>query len=153
MYIATIILLLLVFPAASVAAAVVLSNHPVTIMVLIGRWFVFWAVGIRLFIAGMRQVVQPQFTAEKIFGIHDPASLPIVREVGFANLSIGLLGVCSVFHAGWVVPAAIVGGAYYGLAGLGHIPQKNKNAKEYAALISDGFAFMVLLAFVIDALS
>ncbi len=151
MYIATIILLLLVLPATSVGAELVLSKHAVTMMALIGKWFVFWAVGVRLFIAGVRQVVQPRFTAEKIFGIHDPASLPIVREVGFANLSIGFLGVCSVFRPDWLVPATIVGGLYYGLAGLGHIPQKNKNAKEYMAMISDAFAFVVLLAFVIKA--
>jgi hypothetical protein len=71
---------------------------------------VFWAGGVRLLIAGIRQVVQPRFTAEEIFRIHDRASFPIVREVGFANLSTGLLGICSLFRVGWVVPAAIVAG-------------------------------------------
>jgi hypothetical protein len=58
---------------------------------------------------------------------------------------------CSKFHVSWVVPAAIVGGMLYGLAGLGHIPQKNKNAKEYTAMISDGFAFLALFIFVISS--
>jgi hypothetical protein len=44
-------------------------------------------------------------------------------------------------------PAAIVGGLYYGFAGLGHIGQTNNNAKEYMAMISDGFIFLVLSAF------
>jgi hypothetical protein len=43
---------------------------------------------------------------------------------------MGALGICSVFRPEWVIPAAIVGGLYYGLAGLGHLPQKNKNAKS-----------------------
>ncbi len=152
MYFAMVILLLLVFPLASIGAEAAFSPHSLPIMSLIGRWFVFWAGGVRLFIAGLRQVFQPRFTAEEIFGVHDPGSLPIVRELGFGNLSMGLLGIWSVFHASWVVPAAIVGGLYYGLAGLGHIPKKNKNAKEYTAMISDGFVFVVFFAFVINAL-
>ena len=153
MYFVQVILLLLIIPVASVTTEAVLSRHTVNIILLIGRWFAFWAVGVRLFIAGARQVVQPRFTAEEIFGIHEHASFAIVREVGFANLSMGLLGICSVIRIGWILPAALVGGLYYGLAGIGHIFQKGKNAKEYMAMISDGFVFLVLLAFVLHDLT
>jgi hypothetical protein len=144
MYFAVVILLLLIFPVASVVVDAATSGNTVSVLSLMGRWFVFWAVGVRLFIAGARQVIQPRFTAEEIFGIHDAASFPILRELGFANLSIGLLGICSGFRPAWIVPAAIVGGLYYGLAGIGHVFHKNKNAKEYTAMISDGFVFVVL---------
>lgn len=153
MYFAVVILLLLVLPVTSVGIERTLAPSTFTTMFLVGKWFVFWAGGVRLFIAGIRQVVEPRFTAEEIFGIHDRASFPIVREVGFANLSIGLLGICSLFHVGWVVPAAIAGGLYYGLAGLGHISQTDKNAKEYTAMISDGFVFLVLSIFLINSLT
>jgi hypothetical protein len=63
-----------------------------------------------------------------------------VREVGFGNLAFGTLGVLSLFRPDWVVPAAIAGGIHYGLAGAGHIPQKNKNPKEWTAMRSTGFA-------------
>ena len=33
---------------------------------LVGRWFVFWAVGVRLSLAGLRQFLQPAFTARQI---------------------------------------------------------------------------------------
>jgi hypothetical protein len=34
-------------------------------MELVGKWFVFWAaVGVRLGLAGLRQILQPSFTAE-----------------------------------------------------------------------------------------
>jgi hypothetical protein len=144
MYFVAVILLLLIFPAASVIA----ESHAVS-LALIGKWFVFWAAGVRLFIAGIRQVVQPRFTAEEIFGLHDRASFAIVRELGFANLSMGLLGICSLFRTAWLIPAAIVGGLYYGLAGAGHIFHRGKNAKEYTAMISDWFVFLVLLVFVL----
>jgi hypothetical protein len=97
-------------------------------------------------------MIQPQFTAEEIFDIHNPGSFASVRELGFANLSMGLLGICSLFRAGWIVPAALVGGLYYGLSGVGHIFQKRKNAKEYVAMISDGFVFLGLLIFLLSTL-
>jgi len=143
-YFATVILFLLVLPVISVTLE--LSRHASTIMFLTGKWFVFWSVGVRLFLAGVRQVVQPRFTAEEIFGVHDRGSFAIVREVGFANLSMGLLGICSVVRYDWIVPAAIAGGLYYGLAGIGHVFHRDKNAKEQVAMISDGFIFLVLLA-------
>jgi hypothetical protein len=149
MYFATVILLLLIFPVASVTIEALRFGQALSLMFLIGKWFVFWAIGVRLFIAGARQVVQPQFTAEEIFGIRDRGSFAIVREVGFANLSMGLLGMCSIVRPDWIVPAAIVGGLYYGLAGAGHIFHSNKNAKENVAMISDGFIFLVLLVFVV----
>ena len=151
MYFATVILLLFIFPATSVAISAHL--HPdVSIVALIGRWFTFWAVGVRLFIAGIRQVAQPEFTAQEIFQIPGTAALPIVRELGFANLSMGLLGLLILLRPDWTVPAAIVGGVYYGLAGLGHLGQKDKNAKEQIALLSDVFVFLVLATFIIKTL-
>jgi len=150
MYFASVLLLLLIFPLTSIAVEAIRFGHSVTDMGLIGKWFVFWAVGVRLFLAGVRQVFQPSFTAVEIFEIHEPKALAIVRELGFANLSMGLLGVCSLGHKEWLIPAAIIGGLYYGLAGLGHLPQPHKNVKEYTAMISDGFAFLVLSAFVLS---
>jgi hypothetical protein len=147
MYFVMVILLLLVFPLASVAIEAVRSGPNVGYLLLVGKWFVFWAVGVRLLVAGVRQVFQPSFTAVEIFGIHEPKALAIVRELGFANLSMGFLGLCSLWHTQWVVPAAIVGGLYYGLAGLGHVAEKRKNAKEYVAMITDVMASVVLLTF------
>jgi hypothetical protein len=152
MYLASIILLLLILPAASVAIEIAVSHPAASIMLLAGKWFTFWAVGIRLFVAGVRQVLQPSFTAASIFGIRDTSVLPLIREIGFGNLSMGVLGIWSLFHAGWTVPAAIVGGLYYGLAGAGHAVTQDRNAKAYIALASDGFAFLVLLSFVVYTL-
>jgi len=152
MYIATVILLLFVFPVTSVAIDGFALGHHSSLLFLIGKWFVFWAVGVRLFIAGVRQVIQPEFTAKEIFEIHESGSLAIVRELGFANLSMGLLGILSLFRAGWIVPAAIVGGLYYGLAGTGHVFRKSRNSKEYAAMVSDVFVFLILAGFVVKSL-
>jgi hypothetical protein len=153
MYFVTVILLLLILPLTSMAAQAVLSHHTLSILFLTGRWFTFWAIGVRLFIAGVRQVVQPRFTAEEIFEIHDLKALAIVRELGFANLSMGLLGLCSLVRAGWIVPAALAGGLYYGFAGIGHVFRDNKNAKEHMAMVSDLLISLLLLAIVWKSLA
>jgi hypothetical protein len=74
--------------------------------------------------------------------------VPIVREVGFGNLAIGALEIWSLYRPGWIILAAIVGGLYYGLAALGHA-RKGKNVMEQTAMISDAFAFVVLLVMVV----
>jgi hypothetical protein len=126
MYFASVLLLTVVLPVISIFMEAAGFPTGAVLILLVGRWFVFWAVGVRLFVAGLRQTGQPQFTAREIFGIRDPASLPIVREVGFGNLAMSFLGICSIFRADWVVPGAIVGGLYYGLAGLGHVLKKRQ---------------------------
>jgi hypothetical protein len=42
------------------------THAPLDLWLLLGRWFVFWAVGVRLLTAGIRQIAQPRFTAETI---------------------------------------------------------------------------------------
>ncbi len=153
MYFVMVSLLLVVLPAGSVAVELLRhSTDHLSILSMAGRSWTFWAVGIRLFIAGGRQVIQPRFTAAEIFGSHEPAALPIVREVGFANLAIGTLGFLSQFRPDWLLPAAIAGGLYYGLAGAGHLPHKNKNAKQLTAMISDLGVCLILAVFVFGAL-
>jgi uncharacterized protein DUF6790 len=151
MYFASVVLLLLILPLASIAIESELFPHHLSVLSLTGKWFVFWGAGARLFLAGVRQVTQPQFTAEEIFRIREVGAFPIVRELGFANLSMGLLGLCSIAVGGWTVPAAIVGGSYYGLAGIGHIFQEGKNAKEKMAMISDAFICVVLVGFLLTS--
>jgi hypothetical protein len=56
--------------------------------------------------------------AQSIFDIKDQGALAIVREIDFGNLAMGALRLASLIRPEWVVPAAIVGGLYYGLAGL-----------------------------------
>jgi len=149
MYIVLVILVMFVCPALSVAIEAVALRHAVSIFALTAKWFVFWVVGIRLFTAGVRQVLQPAFTAREIFEIQSTESYPIVREVGFGNLSMGTLGVCSLYHPGLTLSAALVGGLYYGLAGLLHLLRRGKNAAEQTTTISDAFAFLVLLVVVV----
>jgi hypothetical protein len=149
MYLISVVLLLFVFPAGSVLVESFWLPGSADVMTLIGKWFVFWAVGARLFIAGVRQVAQPQFTVD-IFEIKDRAAHAIVREVGFGNLAMGVLGLASLAKSGWILPAAVVGGLYYGLAGVGHLVRGRRNLNEQVALVSDLLIFVLFAAFVIS---
>jgi hypothetical protein len=144
MYFIFVVLLMFVLPVASIATEVLWFRDDAGLMFLIGKWFVFWTVGVRLLLAGIRQVVQPRFTAESIFDVKDPAANAMVREIGFGNLAMGTVGLGSLAQPAWLVPAAIVGGLYYGLAGAGHVFRSDRNFNEQTALVSDLMIFVVL---------
>jgi hypothetical protein len=116
---------------------------------LIGKWFVFWAVGVRVFVAGLRQTTRPSFTAAEIFHIPGTESFAVVRELGFGNLSIGLGGILSLLKPDWTNLMAIVGGLYLGIAGIQHLLKKPDSINERIALISDVFVFTVLLIYLL----
>ena len=61
--------------------------------------FVFFA-SVRLFLAGIMQINTPNFTAESIFGLAGErlnGAIPVVRELGFSNFAVGVLGVVAPF--------------------------------------------------------
>jgi hypothetical protein len=144
MYFLMIVLLMAVLPIVSIAIEWTLGHGTADFVYLVGRWFVFWAGGVRLAIAGIRQIAQPGFTARDIFGIEDKGAESLVREIGFANVSIGLLGLLTIIEPNWTAAAAIASGLYYGLAGGLHLLRGERNATEAVAMISDLAIFVVL---------
>lgn len=117
------------------------------------KWFIFFAVGLRLFIAGLKQVFQPKFTAQEIFKINTTEVFPVIRELGFANICFGLIGLMSIFLPEWRIVSAFGSGIYYGLTGLLHLIKKPVTTNEKIALISDLYIFIVLLIFVVISLN
>jgi len=57
---------------------------------------VFWAVGVRLALAGLQQYLRPAFTSQDILGIDAPEAHVLVRELGGANLAAGAVGLASL---------------------------------------------------------
>jgi hypothetical protein len=152
MYLAIVLLLLFVFPVISIFVEIIGFHSSVGIVPLIGKWFVFWGVGVRLLTAGVSQIVRPEFTAKAILGMASEESLLLVNELGFGNLSIGILGVCTIVMSGWTLPAALVGGLFYGFAGFRHVFKNEKNLKETIATYSDLFIFAVLLIYFVNGI-
>jgi hypothetical protein len=151
MYLVMILGLMIVAPVVSIVSEYSAGGGAGDLLLLAGKWFVFWAVGIRLFTAGLSQSFRPEFTAGNILGARsaDRSVLQIVQELGFANLGFGLIGILSLPFGGWIVPAAVAGGLFLGLAGIRHVAKPGKNTKEWIATLTDLLVFAVLAVFVI----
>ena len=145
-YLYSVTLLMLILPVISILIDTGYHQSTVTLP-LIGKWFTFWAVGIRLLTAGIRQAAKPAFTAQEIFHIRDVDSRIIVRELGFANICFGLIGVLSIFVPVWRSAAAFAGGLYMGIAGIYHMIKKPVSPNEVIAMVSDIFIFTVLAVY------
>ncbi len=122
MYLAVVVLLMGALPIASIVVEYAARHGEPDLVSLTGKWFVFWSVGVRLILAGLRQVANPVFTA-------------------------GTLGALALVHEGWIVPAAIAGGLFYGLAGVKHLMRGDRNATENIATVSDLFILIVLAGY------
>jgi len=142
MYLAVVVLTMFVLPIGSTLVDHLL--HPDAALIwLIGRWFV------RLALAGARQTIQPAFTAREIFHMSGDEALPIVRELGVANLGAGVVGLLSLVAPSFVLPAALYAAIFYGAAGIGHVLQRDRAANETIAMASDLFVFVMLAIFVV----
>lgn len=149
MYRLTIALTMLLLPLGSIAAEWALTTPAPSLVLLTGKWFVFWAVGVRLTLAGLRQVAAPDFTARDVFGIEGPEALPLVRELGFANLAAGVIGTASIAWPDFVLPAAIWGAIFLGAAGVMHVRRKGRSRSETIAMASDLFVALVLAGYAV----
>lgn len=146
MYTFIVVVLMLVLPALCILAERVLAHRAIS-LALVGRWFIFWAVGVRLFLAGIRQILQPEYTAQTILGLQHLESHILVRELGFANLAIGLVALLTLFARVWTLPVALVAGIFFGLAGANHLLHGARDQLQNVAMASDIFAAIVLLSY------
>lgn len=150
MYYAVVACLMFLFPLASIVVAI--RSGATLGFPLAGEWFVLWSVGVRLTLTGLRQIVQPVYTTREILGIDGSESLILVRELGFANLAIGTLGLVSFPRPDWRLAGALAGGTFYLLAGVNHVMQRGRSRLENWAMISDLFVGIVLLTVCVASL-
>lgn len=151
MYLTVVLGFMLVLPAAAILIEALL-HAGADPWLLVLRWFVFWGVGARLLVAGVRQIANPVFTAKDIFEIDDVRASKIVQELGFWNLSGGLIALLSFFYPGWALPAGVAGGLFFGLAGWQHWRNGHRNTNENIAMVSDLCLFAVLAVVVVKLL-
>lgn len=148
MYVAIVLLFMLLLPAACMGLGHFAFKSALPLIALAGKWFVFWAAGIRLLTAGLRQVIQPRFTATEIFKIQSEDVLPMVRELGNSNLAVGVAGSFSLYRPSFRLPVALIAGIFYGIAGFRHALGKHKSRHESLAMVSDLFAFLIFTMYV-----
>lgn len=149
LYEISVIIFFALLPMVAIATEIYIFKSEVNRFSMIFKWFVFSGVGLRLFTAGLKQAISPSFTAKEIFKVNEENSFLIVREIGFANISFGFIGVLSLFYPEFRLAAAMSGGLYFGLAGCLHLFNKKRSRDEEFAMISDYFIFFVLTILVI----
>lgn len=143
-YIIGVLVLTFILPVICAFAEIIFYKEKIFSFELFGKWFIFSAVGLRLFLAGIKQTTDPSFTAKEIFHISNPEIFPIVKELGFANLCFGLIGIISLFLPHWRIVSAFGSGLYYGIAGFQHLVKKSAGANETFAMITDILIFILL---------
>lgn len=141
-YFIMVVSFMLVFPCLSI----IIESDKIFSWTLIGKWFIFWGVGVRLLLTGIKQVLNPKYTAEEILGIKEKESYLVIKELGFSNVCFGIGGVLSIINNHWLPIVGIIGGLYYAFAGILHIFNKKRKLNENIAMISDmGISFIILL--------
>jgi hypothetical protein len=144
LYLLIVLLLMLVLPVGSIYVEYSYLHRTAPLMMLVGKWFVFWSAGVRLLLAGLRQFFQPRFTAEQILGIKSDDALPLVRELGAANFATGVVGIASLAKPSFTLPVAIAAAIFYGIAGIRHVAGSDRTRNENIAMISDLFVALIL---------
>ena len=113
---------------------------------LVGKWFLFFGVGVRLSVAGLSQTLNPGFTAAMLH--LDARSHVIIQELGFTNLLLGGIAVFSLFRPGYRI-LATGGAGFMGFAGFLHLSRLSPETatNEILALISDLWIFAVAMVY------
>lgn len=143
MYFLIVTLCMVVFPVLSVVVAG-WAGATAWSAPLFAQWYVVWAVGARLALAGLRQILQPRYTAQVILSLKHEESFVLVRELGFANLALGTTGLACVWFTEWVPAVALAAAVFYGLAGANHFLRPGRGPRENFAMLTDLIATLVL---------
>ncbi|HTE28416.1 hypothetical protein [Flavitalea sp.] len=109
---------------------------------LIGKWFAFWAIGIRLLVAGFMQLTRKSNSRNHLSAREDSGM--VKKATGVANLVLSALGFLCVASSEGSLLAAITVGVYLGLAGLQHDFKKPATASGWISLIYDFIVFSVI---------
>jgi hypothetical protein len=154
-YLLYIIAVMFVCPIISIWVEKLLAKRESSFQVLIeliAKWFIFWAVGIRLLTAGFSQAVNPAFTGS-ILDVPE-ACFVAIKEIGFANISMGLIALMSLFLPTWRKAGGLCGGLYLGIAGFLHVSRiaEGINVKETIAMVSDLFIFSIVVFYLLSSI-
>ncbi len=114
------------------------------------KWFVFWVIGIRGITAGLMQTLNPAYTAWLLQTGTD--NYVIIRELGGANLSFGVLGIISMFSHNYRKTAALGYAIFLLVASVIHISRLSViELSEITSLVGDLFVVAIaVMVFAVD---
>jgi len=80
-------------------------------------WYLGVGIGVGSLFSGLVQVISPEIVAQSTGWGYSP----FLREVGFANISYGILGILSIKYRNFWAPTIIAYAVFMWGAALGHI--------------------------------
>jgi len=145
---------ILILPIFSVVINSIINyrkNVSENIYELICKWFIFWSLGIRLIIAGLMQIFNPIYTNNLLqLNLND---FIIIRELGLANFSIGLLCIISFFKKPLQKYVCIYMVIFFMGASVLHIIRmKNINFDESITLFTNIFLIIISIYGIIHSI-
>ncbi|CEA12505.1 DUF6790 family protein [Methanobacterium formicicum] len=87
-------------------------------------WYLGVGIGVGSLFSGLVQVISPEIVAQSTGWGYSP----FLREVGFANISYGILGLLAVRFRNFWAPAIIAYAVFMWGAAAGHIYEIQQNA-------------------------
>ncbi len=144
------VILVFLFPVVSGYIEKLITNDQAS-LALFGKWFVFWAFGLPLFILGIKQTSNRSLAIAAGKQTHRNR-YDIVRKSGIANICLGVGGILSLINENWRQIVAILGCLFFCLAMLSHFTSKLSSAYEKFMMIKDSIIFLILLSYIIYTL-
>ena len=80
-------------------------------------WFLGFGIGVGSIFSGLAQILSPEMVAQSVGW----PNTPFLREVGFANISYGILGILSIKYRSFWVPTIIAYAVFMWGAAIGHL--------------------------------
>jgi hypothetical protein len=134
--------LLTVLPMLSVACEHHIAKTAVT-GTLIGKWLLFWAVGIRLIAAGTIQITTSMPANVGLLSNREDSNT-VRKATGIANIVLAGMSFLCVANDGWSQLAAITVGVYVGLAGMQHDFKTPADTNAWINMVYDFVVFAVV---------
>ena len=134
-----------VFPIVTSIVDIYIHNEKYSNLNIWYKWFLFWSIGIRLLLIGIKKVLFPLFYIKKVYKSY--CNQPnIIKDFGFSYISIGILGIISLFYDNWKFPTYITGSILYLLIGLNYFKEEYHkfNISNFYNLINIFFPIIIL---------
>ncbi len=147
----SVLLLMFTFPALSLWIEFV-TREVVLTPLLIGKWFIFWGMGIQLTLSGATQLLLPGGALRKRFGLTGRGSFPLVREYGILSLALGVVAITSLFREEYRPAAALAGALFFGLRSGCAVIGKPGTGAELILFLTDLVLFSLILLYLFSTL-
>ena len=115
---------------------------------LLGKWLVFWTFGFRLFASGIKQASDPSVTVKK----SNNEMFTIARELGIANICLGVGGILSLINETWRQIIAILGCLFFGLDTIRCLTNELSSASHKMILLFNLVIFAAFFLYIIFSL-